>query len=138
MSSSKNASSLPTTSAFSSSSLPDAGPQPNDPFDPIGGQEAVTQNPIGLLTDPIDAASPLDQPDDGPREIEVHDDSRILQVLAFAEHVGGDQNVDLVLQEELRPRLSLLQAGLKRQASSGRIIRVAGDGGQSRRGRVGT
>ena len=49
----------------------------------VSRKEGVGENLCGLLTDTIHATGALDQTDDGPRQVEVHDDGAILEVLAF-------------------------------------------------------
>ena len=95
--------------------LADARAQANDALDAIGGQERVAEDLLGLLADAIHAARALDQADDGPRQIVVDDDGAVLQVLAFAQDIGGDQHAQLVRRRCTWPRLLLL-TGLKRQA----------------------
>ena len=51
---------------------------------------------LTLLADTVDATSALDEADDSPGKVEVDDNVGILQVLAFAEHVGGDEHAQLV------------------------------------------
>ena len=41
---------------------------------------------------------PLDQADDRPRQVVVDDDGAVLEVLAFAEHVGRDQDSQLLFR----------------------------------------
>ena len=56
---------------------------------------------FGLLADAVDAAGALDQADDRPGQVVVDDDGAVLQVLALAEHVGGDQHAQLLLGRDL-------------------------------------
>ena len=73
-----------------------AGAQLDEALDAIGGNEGVAENLVRLLPDAVHAARPLDQPDDGPGQVVVHDDVGILKVLAFGEHVGGDQHAQFI------------------------------------------
>ena len=49
-----------------------------------------------LLADAVDAAGALDQANDRPGQVVVDDDRAVLQVLALAQHVGGDQHAQFV------------------------------------------
>src|SRR5947209_15831934 len=68
-------------------SLPNARAQADKTLDAIRRQKRIAQNLLGLLADAIYSTSPLDQADDGPRQIEIHDDRCVLQVLTFTQHV---------------------------------------------------
>ena len=109
--------------------LADARAQADEALDAIGGQKRVAENFLRLLADAIHAARALDEADDGPRQIEVHDDGGVLKVLAFAENIGGDQNAKFVAMAEILSR-ALLLSGLNRRAKVGRVFGVAGDAGQ--------
>ena len=52
---------------------------------------------LGRLADTVNTAGPLDEPDDGPGKIVVHHDGAVLEVLAFAQHVGRHQDPQLAL-----------------------------------------
>ena len=81
--------------------LADAGAQADDPFNAVGRQEGVAEDLLGLLADAVHAAGALDKPDDRPGQIVIDDDGAVLEVLAFAEHVGGDQDAKFVLRGNL-------------------------------------
>ena len=76
---------------------PHAGPQPQQALDPLGRQKGIAQDVARPLADAVDAARALNQADDRPRQIVVHHDGAVLQILSFAEHVGGQQHAQLVL-----------------------------------------
>ena len=65
------------------------GTEGDDGFKSVGGEKAVAEDFGGLLADAVDAAGALDETDDRPREVVVDDDGAVLEVLAFAEDVGG-------------------------------------------------
>ena len=74
--------------------LADPRAQPDKPFDAICRHKGVTKNLLGFLADTVHAARALDEADDGPGQIEVHHDGGVLEVLAFAEDIGGDQHAE--------------------------------------------
>jgi hypothetical protein len=76
--------------------LADAGAQVNDALHPVGGQEGVAEYVFCLLADAVDAAGPLDEPDDGPRQVKVHDNVGVLKVLALAQHICGNQHPQFI------------------------------------------
>ena len=76
--------------------LPHARAQADDALDAIGRQEGVAEDGVGLLADAVHAAGALDQADDGPGQIVVDDDGAVLEVLAFAEDIGGDEHAQFV------------------------------------------
>jgi hypothetical protein len=104
-----------------SESVLDALPQPDLLLDLLV-RDQVEVDGVGLLSDAVDAAGALDDPDDGPGQVVVDDDVAVLQVLTFGEDVGGDEDVDRVA----RPRGtsssvwlgSLFDSGEKRRAIS--------------------
>ena len=83
----------------------DARPQADDPFDTLGWQEAAAEDLLSALADAIDAACALDEADDAPREVVVHDDRTVLEVLALAEHVGRDEHPELPAPGALGSRM---------------------------------
>ena len=105
-----------------------AGAQPNESVHALGGQEGIAQDLVGPLAKAIHPARALNQPDDGPRQVVVHHDGAILQVLPFAEHVGGDEHAQLVLH---RVRLAVA-AGAEAPRELGGVGGVAGRGGHAR------
>ena len=95
-SSSKKVSSVPTTSAFSWRRWRTRERSRMRRSTPSAGQEGIAENLFRFLADAIHAARALDEADDGPGQIEIHDDGGILEVLAFAEDVGGDQHAEFL------------------------------------------
>ena len=79
---------------------PHAGAEPEQALDPLGRQERITQDVARPLADAVHAAGALDQADDRPRQVVVHHDGAVLQVLALAEHVGGHQHAQLVVRRD--------------------------------------
>ena len=77
--------------------LAHARAQANDAIDAVGRQERIAENILRLLTDAVDAAGALNQPDDRPGQIVVDDDRGVLKVLPFAQHVGRDQDSQFIL-----------------------------------------
>ena len=53
------------------------------------------------MTDTVHAAGPLDEPDDGPRQVVIDDDMAVLEVLAFTQHVGRNDNAEFIVQRHL-------------------------------------
>ena len=82
-------------------SCPYAGAQPDQPFDSLGGEEGVAEDVLRLLANAVDAAGALDEADDGPGQVVVDDDGAVLKVLAFAEHIGGDEDAQLLFGRNL-------------------------------------
>jgi hypothetical protein len=70
---------------------------------------------VRLLADPVHAAGALDEADDGPGEVVVDDPCGILKVLAFREHIGGDEECGSAVREGSLLSFSL-DSGEKRQA----------------------
>ena len=77
--------------------LADARAESNEPFHAIGRQERITKYLFGLLTDAIYTTGALNEADDGPWQIVVHDDCTILEILTFAENVGRDKNAEFFI-----------------------------------------
>ena len=71
----------------------------------------------------------LDQADDGPGEIVVDHDGRILQVLALAEHVGRNKDAQLLGGGDLVA--FLVADGTETPGQGRRGVRLAGDSGNS-------
>jgi hypothetical protein len=92
--------------------LPDASAQPDETLHAIGRHEGIAEDGVGLLADAVHAARALDQADDGPGQVVVDDDVRVLQVLAFGQHVSGDEHAQFVGLLDL---LTLV-VGLRREA----------------------
>jgi hypothetical protein len=70
--------------------LPYAIADADDALDAVGRKEGVAENLTGLLANTVNATRALDEANDCPGQIEVHDYRTILEVLALAEDVGGD------------------------------------------------
>ena len=60
----------------------------------VRGQEGIAQNVVRLLPDAVHAAGSLNQADNGPRQVVIHDDGAVLKVLPFAQDVGGDEDAE--------------------------------------------
>ena len=82
-------------------SCANAGAQPDQTFDALGRQERVAEDVLRLLANAVDAAGALDEADDGPGQVVVDDDGTVLEVLAFAEYVGGDEHAQLLVGRNL-------------------------------------
>ena len=108
--------------------LADSGPQPEDSFNAVGRQEGIAENGLRLLADTVHAAGTLHKPNDGPRQIVIHHDGGVLEVLAFAEHVGGDDDAKFLVRGHLLPLVVALGAETPRIA--GRVVGVARHAGQ--------
>ena len=109
------------------------GAQADEALDTLGRQEGVAEDLFRLLADAVHAAGALNEADDGPRQVIVHDDGRILEVLAFTQHVGGDENPDLGRRgdEERGVRIACLVALRTEPADVGSwVIGVAGHIGE--------
>ena len=76
--------------------LPDPPAQVDYALDTLGRKEGVAENLLCLLPDTVDAARTLDETYDGPGKVVVHDHVAVLEVLALAEHVGGNQDPKLL------------------------------------------
>ena len=74
---------------------PNPSAKPDQAFDPIGRQKGIAQNVPRLLADAVHAPGPLNQADNGPRQIVIYDYGAVLQILPLAEHVGCDQHPQL-------------------------------------------
>ena len=112
--------------------LADARAQADEALDAIGGQEGVAEDLLGLLPDAVHAARALDEADDGPRQVEVHDDGGVLKVLAFAEDIGGDKDAEFIDRGDVVGRAfvpRLVAFGAEAAGEAGGIFGVAGDAG---------
>src|ERR1022692_671095 len=110
--------------------LADARAQADEALDALCRDKRVAQNFLGFLADTIHAARTLNEADDGPRQIEVHDDGGVLKVLTFAENVGGDQHAEFfggrnVVGRPFVPRL--VAVGAETAGVAGWLFVVAGD-----------
>ena len=72
--------------------------QAKEIFHAVGRKKGIAQDLLGFLSDPVDAARALDEADDGPRQIVIHDDVGILEVLPFAEDVGRQKDADFLFR----------------------------------------
>ena len=108
--------------------LADARAQSDEPLDAIGGKKGVAEDLFGFLPDAVHTACALDKTDNGPGEVVVDDDGGILQVLAFAEDIGGDKHAQFLGRQDLIAGLMALRA--EAAGKSGRVFGVAGDPGQ--------
>jgi hypothetical protein len=55
----------------------------DEALDTLCRDKRVKRNLLGFLADTIHAARTLNEADDGPRQIEVHDDSGVLKILTL-------------------------------------------------------
>ena len=107
--------------------VPDAVAEVDDALNAVGGQEGVAENLFGLLPDAVDAASALDESDDGPGQIVVDDDGAVLEVLALAEDVGCDEDAQLLVgSHACAPPVA---DGAEPLRHEGGVCGAAGDGG---------
>lgn len=81
--------------------LPHAGTKSDQILDALCGQEGIAEDLFGLLSDAIHAAGALDEPDDRPGQIEVHDDGAVLEVLTLAQNVCRDQDPKFLIRRDL-------------------------------------
>ena len=61
------------------------------------GRDQVVQLDIAGLADPVDAAHPLFETDEGPRDVPVHQHVRGLQVDAFVACVRRDEDLEVAV-----------------------------------------
>ena len=104
--------------------LPHASTQADEAFYAIRGQERVAEDLLRLLANAVDASGALDQANDGPGKIEVHDDAAVLEVLALAQDIRRKQHTQFVLGCDLVPLLVAL--GAEAPGVARRVFRVAG------------
>src|ERR1019366_5825087 len=113
--------------------LAHARAQPDETFNTFGGQKRVAKNLLCFLPDTVHAARTLDEPDDGPRQIVVHDDGRVLEILAFAQNIRGDDDAQFSRWRDVIRffRVTGLIAFRAEAASKGgRVFGIAGDSGE--------
>ena len=60
------------------------------------GEEGVTQNLLGFLTDSVNPSGALYEANNRPRQIVVHDDGAVLQILALTQDIGADEDAQLL------------------------------------------
>jgi len=72
--------------------LSHARPKADDALDTRRRKERVAENRVGVLADAVHAPGSLHEPNDRPREVVIDDDGGVLEILALAEHVGGDED----------------------------------------------
>ena len=110
--------------------LANARAQADEALDALCRDKRVAQNFLGLLADTIHAAGTLNEANDGPRQIEVHNDGGVLKILTFAENVGGDQHAEFfggrnVVSRSFVPRL--VAVGAETASVVGWLFGVARD-----------
>src|SRR5438552_2076289 len=72
--------------------LPYALSESDKSFYAVSWEKGIAIDGVRLLTYTIYTASSLDQADNGPWDIVIDDDGGVLQVLAFTQHVSGNQD----------------------------------------------
>ena len=107
---------------------PDPHSKPNDSLHTIGREKGIAEYLFGFLADAVHAARALDQPDNGPGQVEVHDNGAVLEVLAFAQHVRGDEDAQFVFR--LYPVPLFIAFGAKPPCKRCRVGRVSGGAGK--------
>ena len=108
--------------------LADPRSQPEDSFNAVGGQEGIAENRLRFLADTIDAPGTLHKPNDGPGQVVIHDNGGVLKVLAFAEHVRGDDDAKFLRRRHLLPFVVAFRAETPRVA--GGVVGIARYAGQ--------
>ena len=58
----------------------------------VRGQEGIAKDVPGDLAYTVYASCPLNQADDGPGQIIIHNYRTVLKVLAFAQYIRGNKN----------------------------------------------
>ena len=104
---------------------PDPATEVDDALYALGGKEGVAQDLFRFLPDAVDAARPLYEPDDGPRQVVVNDDVAVLEVLAFAQYVGGDEDSKFLFR--FVPARSLVAIGAESPCKEGGVGGVSCD-----------
>src|SRR6267378_2381267 len=69
--------------------LANARAKTDDPLDALSRKKRITKYLLGPLSDAVHAAGTLHQSNDCPWQVIVHNNETVLQVLAFAEDIGG-------------------------------------------------
>jgi hypothetical protein len=105
--------------------LADSRAQADETFNAICRHKRVAKNLLGFLADTIHTAGTLDEADDGPRQIEVHDDGGVLQVLTFAQDIGGDQHAQFIGRRNVVGRAFVLCLVAFRTEPAGVVGRVS-------------
>ena len=100
--------------------------QLDDALDAVGRQEGMAQYLARVLADAVDAPGALDDSDDRPRQVVVHDDGAVLQVLPLAQHVGRDQDPEFLRRVWKRTAVAHRTEAAR---ELGRVLGVAGDAG---------
>ena len=85
----------------------------------------MAQYLLRLLSDTVDAARPLYETDNGPRQVVVHHDVTVLEVLALAQHVCGDQDSKRLIGFTSAGSAIAFRAESKSQTRG--IVGIAGD-----------
>ena len=105
--------------------LAHAGAETDETLDAVGGQKRVAEDFLRFLPDAVHAARALDQTDNGPGQIEVHDDGGVLEVLSFAQDIGGDENAEFLGGGNFLARLVAFRT--EAAGESGGVFGVVGD-----------
>src|ERR1700692_1965950 len=79
-------------------------------------------NRICFLPNAVYTTGPLNQTDDRPRQVIIHDDGTVLEVLPLAEYVGCQQDPEFVFRFDDFPLFVALRTKLPRNCR--RIFRV--------------
>ena len=66
-------------------------------FYTIGREEGIADDVVALLSDTVHTSGSLNESDNRPWQVVVDDDMRILQVLTFAQYIGGDEDSALLV-----------------------------------------
>ncbi|SHV95877.1 Uncharacterised protein [Mycobacteroides abscessus subsp. abscessus] len=90
-------------------------------------EKGIQQDSLGLLANAVDTAGTLDESDDRPRQVVVHDDVSVLQVLALAEDICRDKDPQLILRSDVG-LMAWQRVRLRREPlrETGRVLAVAG------------
>src|SRR5262249_45043691 len=76
--------------------LADSRSEANNALHAVCREKRVAANDLRLLTDAVHTPGSLNEPNDGPRQIVVNDDSAVLKVLPLTENIGRQQPTQLV------------------------------------------
>ena len=66
-------------------------------FHTVGREEGIADDVVALLSDTVHTSGSLNESDNRPWQVVVDDDMRILQVLTFAQYIGGDEDSALLV-----------------------------------------
>ena len=81
--------------------LSHARPQTDQFLHAVSRKKRIAENLLRLLPNAIHTTCPLNKPNDGPREVEVHYDGGVLEILAFAQHIRRDEDTKLLVRWNL-------------------------------------